>query len=643
MPKNKNSYRDTDQAFKRSKAELWIERWAKASQYFDEWESRHKCKELAEYYEGQQYEPDTYPEGMDPLVFNLFYSAVESRLPLMSFTNPIAQIKPKPGRMDWEPDAAVQEANLRTDMVNTFVTDPRANFSDILESAIIDSQFYFGLIEVGYSAEWIENPNARKPVLHSDESNEEIIDSPKDNLIKDSQPTELPEAERIFIKHIPPREFRVGGNDKWVTEQCSWIGYREYFRNEDLESIPEFAKILEMSEEQAHIRSDDFVPEDRVDSNSETGSDLNECYIIFDLRKKARILLSKTNGICLSETSFDRLPLFPLRFSKPAVNHGWLPIPPARSWKSPQDEYNDTHRAQAAYRQRALPKWIANDQAFTDEAEMDKLISPEPFTISKIQSTDPGASLIPVPYPALNAEFARSLITSRDEFNFAAGTSLDVSPASDRETATKSKIVATRAGIRESRVLGQVGKWIGLIVREISLLQQERLTKPTWFRKTTDLEPTLGEAKTFEQAWQRIDPMSALTPNFDFDADVDIASLSPVAKEANKNNLLEFLAIINQYPQFAFSPKMLRYLANMLDLRMEVVIQEMQQLAMVAQLGVAAKAKEQLAMAGQAGAPSDPQQQGNAMAQRTVAQMQPPAAEQINNQLANQVGIPQTQ
>ena len=626
-----------DHDFRTSVATLWTERWAKATKYFEEWESKHKCKSLADYYEGQQYDPSTYPDGMDPLVFNLFYSTVESRLPLMSFQNPIAQIKPKPGRMDWEPDVAVQEANLRTDMVNTFVTDPRANFSDVLESAIIDSQFYFGIVEVGYSAEWIENPNVRKPILKTDESNDAIPDSPKDNLAKE-QPEELPEEERIFVKHISPKEVRIGGNDKWVTEQCSWIGYREFFRNEDLASNPGFAKILEMSDEATAIRSDDYVPVEN--SANETGSDLNECLIIFDLRRKLRILISKTNGIQLSEKSFERVPLFPLRFSKPAVNHGWYPIPPAKSWKTPQDEYNEVHRAQAAYRQRALPKWIANDQAFTDEAEMDKLTSPEPFTISKIQSTDPGASIIPVPYPALNAEFGRSLITSRDEFNFAAGTSLDVSPASDRETATKSKIVATRAGIRESRVLGQVGTWMGRIIREISLIQQERLTKKTWFKKTTDLEPTLGEAKTFEQAWQHIDPVSSLSPNFDFDADIDLSSLSPVAREQNKNNLLEFLAIINQYPQFAFSPKMLRYLASMLDLRMEVVIQEMQQLALVAQLGVQAKAKEQLqGIAGNAGAP-EPQQQGQAMSQRTVAQMQPPDQEQINNQLNNQVGLP---
>jgi hypothetical protein len=63
---------------------------------------------------------------------------------------------------------------------------------------------------------------------------------------------------------------------------------------------------------------------------------------------------------------------------------------------------------------------------------------------------------------------------------------------------------------------------------------------------------------------------------------------------------------------------------------------------MVAQLGVAAKAKEQMqGLSGDAGAPPPGEGQGNAMSQRTVAQMQPPQAEQINNQLNNQVGLPQ--
>ena len=79
-----------DQELRTSIAQLWTERWARSTKYFDEWEVRHKCVQLANYYEGQQYDQADYPDGMDPLVFNLFYSTVESRIPLMSFQNPIA-------------------------------------------------------------------------------------------------------------------------------------------------------------------------------------------------------------------------------------------------------------------------------------------------------------------------------------------------------------------------------------------------------------------------------------------------------------------------------------------------------------------------------------------------------------------------
>lgn len=616
--------------FRTDQAELWIQRWKKATDYFRKWEERHKCRQLAEYYEGQQYDPANYPEGMDPLVFNLFYSAVESRLPIMSFQNPVAQIKPKPSVMDYEPDLAAKEAALRTDMVNTFVGDPDNHFGEICEQAIIDAQFYFGLVEVDYSASWVENPHARKPVLKTDSSESADPDSPEDNVDPKEQPEELPEEERIYVKHIAPRDFRVGGNDKWVTEQCSWVGYREFFRREDLLSIGDFKKILELGNAGTGYRSDDFVPAGRAEDGDADSTDLVECYTIFDLRKKTRIFLSRTDSVVLREQSFERLPIKALRFSKPAVEHSWLPIPPAKSWKSPQDEYNESHRMQAAYRQRALPKFIANDSAFADEAELDKLSSPVPFTISKISATDVNSAIAPLPMPSLNAEFGKSLITSRDEFNFAAGTSLDISPAADRETATKSKIVAARAGVRESRTLGIVGLWMADIIREIAKLQAERLTKEVWVKRLVDTEPTLGEVQEITHIWTRIDPTSALTKDFDFTAEVDVSSLSPVTQEANKNNLLEFCAIVNQYPQFAFSPKLIRYLANVLNLRMEMVIKEMQNLAMVAQMGIAAQA--QAAMGGG---------EQNAMAQRTVAQATPNTNEQINNQLKNQVGLPQ--
>ncbi len=599
-------------------AAQWTTRWKHADKYYEKWEKRHKCQQLAEYYEGQQYEEGEYPEGMDPIVYNLFYAAVESRMPLMSFQKPVVTLKARPNKMDYEPDAAAKQAQLRQDMINTYLQDSDKRFGDVCEQAILDAQFRFGIVEVGYSASWVENPFAVKPVLKTDSSAEFEPERPAQNLEKD-QPPLLPEEEQIYVKHIPPESFRVGGNDKWITTQCSWVGYSEFFRLEDLLAIPKIAKLLEFEDQAGAYRSSDFVP--TTDGKFEYGGEaLIECLTIFDLRKKVRLFISKTHDLLLHSVPFDRLPLFPLRFSKPAVGHGWLPIPPAKSWKSPQDEHNNALRAKQAYRHRALPKWLIADGAFTDEEEVNKLTSPVPFTATRVNSVDVANAIAPVPFPSLNAEFANTLIASREDFNYAAGTSVDVTASADRETATKSKIVATRAGIRESRTLGIVRDWMCDIVREIALLQAERLTQEVWIKRALDTEPTLGEIQDLTYSWSRIDP-TVLDSKIDFEVSIDVSSLSPVAREETKNKLLEFLAIINQYPQFAFSPKMLRYLADMFDIRMETVLRELQQLALVAQIGMQAQAE-------------------NALAQRTVAMATPNDQQQINNQLENQVGLP---
>jgi hypothetical protein len=160
------------------------------------------------------------------------------------------------------------------------------------------------------------------------------------------------------------------------------------------------------------------------------------------------------------------------------------------------------------------------------------------------------------------------------------------------------------------------------IIREIALLQAERLTQEAWIKRALDTEPTLGEVKDLQYAWAKIDPTAQLNSDLDFEVTIDLSSLSPVAREETKNKFLEFLAIINNYPQFAFSPKLLRYLADLLDVRMEMVLRELQELALVAQLGMQAQAQ-------------------NAMAQRTVAQATPSDGERITNQLENQVGLPE--
>jgi hypothetical protein len=122
-------------------------------------------------------------------------------------------------------------------------------------------------------------------------------------------------------------------------------------------------------------------------------------------------------------------------------------------------------------------------------------------------------------------------------------------------------------------------------------------------------------------SWRMVDP-TTFTEELDFSATLDINNAAPLEKQEVKNATLEFLAIINNYPQIAASPNAIRMIADLLNLKNESFVSEMQRVAMVAMVGQAQTGQE------------------NALAQRSVAKVTPTENEQITNQLQNQVGIP---
>jgi hypothetical protein len=131
--------------------------------------------------------------------------------------------------------------------------------------------------------------------------------------------------------------------------------------------------------------------------------------------------------------------------------------------------------------------------------------------------------------------------------------------------------------------------------------------------------------QNIQAVYQQIDPVTDLDENFDFDVEVSLSTISPIENEREKNAFFEFLAALNQYPQLAFSPELIRHLAEKVDVRAESVIIEAQKMALVAQLGQQAQAEDAL----------------NQMAsQRTMAAATPPNMEQVTNTMQNQVGLP---
>lgn len=603
-------------------ATAWAMRFDGAQEYFERWEDRFRCKQMSDYYEGIQWE--NVPPNAEPYVANLVYSTIETKLPGMSFMNPAASFKPKPSKTDWEPNKAYAQAQLRQDACNQFLSDTANDFVGVVEQAIIDAQFRFGVVEVGYDASWIVNPKAAKPILASD--NDEEVDSQNDRVLMESDP--LPEYEKVYVRNIDPRRFRICGNSRWKLENNDWCGYWEYQRIADLEAIPAFKKKLK-DVQYANAVSSDFVHglDDDIaeESNAKANGDCIKIVHIFDLRAKKRHVIAYAERILLASIDFARNPIKVLRYSRRArVPDSFYPIPPASQWKSPQDEYNESKEQLRSFRKRFLRKFLIKQGSFTSEEEIDKLMDGFDGTCSEVTGSIPEA-MQPVPMPSVGAEVMQAMATSREDFNTVSGTSAEQRLQADRQTATQSKIIDARTSIRESRVNAQTANWINEIVTEVAKLQAEKLTLPFWIKVSSQSPSTFQQMQIIQDTYKQIDPVTDLDENFDFDVEVALSTISPIENERDKNAFFEFLAALNQYPQLAFSPDLIRHLAEKVGLRAESVVIEAQKMALVAQLGQQAQADEAM----------------NQMAsQRTMAAATPPNMEQTANMIQNQVGLP---
>ena len=147
-----------------------------------------------------------------------------------------------------------------------------------------------------------------------------------------------------------------------------------------------------------------------------------------------------------------------------------------------------------------------------------------------------------------------------------------------------------------------------------------------WVKSTSDLGGFFSDVPEVEANWKML--TSEDLGYIDYKVNVSVESLSPVANDVEKKKFLEFLAIMNQYPQLAIHPELIREAAARLDFKNTKVVKAFQQAATIQAMGQ---------MAGNPGMQSP---QGPNLGQQTAEQMMPPDQAQIENQLNSQ-GVPQ--
>ncbi len=588
----------------------WRTKIEQSESLFKRWLEKYRPDLLEKYYEGFQYA--NMEDG--PYVFNLFYSTIETKMPILIFDNPKFTIEPRPKSVFTDPDAAFQIAVNLEDAINDFATDAKNLFQEEMEGAVHDGWFYFGIAECGYSANWVDNPNVPKPFHDSDFNRN--IDSSK---VKKDKSGKIPANERAYIKHIPAENFRISAENSKYLHRADWVGYWDWYRLKDLKSNTELdlSGIPEVGINQlesGEIRTSETDENKRMRALD----DYVKVWKIWSRRDKMKYYFIEDYGKLIFQVPYRIFPFEDFRFRKP--KKGFYPLPVTFNWVSPQNEANEVREANKMHRRRFKRVYTLLSGA-ADFDEVQKLITGPDGTVIEINRAD---GIRPIENANLGSSNDQSLVTSKNDFDIESGTTAEQrGEEADRVTATQANISNQRASIRESREKVVVANFECRVARKLLKIMQMEFVNPIVVADKPQ-EQFLGDISNVRTA-RSIDPLTDLgDEDYEYNINISIESTSPVANEEEKRNFLEFISLLNQFPQFSISPILVRELAFRTGYRNERVIQEFQKMAQLQLLGIINQGVQGLAAQGI---------DGSQIAQNIIASQTPPDAEEVRQQI----------
>ncbi len=604
----------------------WGSRISNAIKQKDEWESKFKCAKLEEYYEGFQWKyklSQQQPNVYNPYTLNLCHSTIEIKLASYLFQRPSFILSPEPGQSHWDLDFAVQSAQVKQDVLNTIIKNRNLKFAKTLKRAAKDAFFRFGMVEVGYAADW-RNPLKDDPYLKSWED-ADLRDTPKDRIVEDR---EVLVNERFYIKRIKPQRFYTSVCDEEDLDTQEWFGYYQFYYTDVLKKTKgiDFPKDYNGSYISADFQSGSYRRENNL-LIPYSGRPICKVWHIWDnVTKERKMLLADSEHTELWSQSFERSPMIDLRWFE--RGSGFYPIPPVWYWLSSQDEINESREQIRSYRRRFTSKFQVVE-GMMDPEEEEKFASGPDGVIVHVKQAD---AIKGIDNPGMGPISENALIQAKDDFLVVSGTSAEARPGGDRETATKSKIADERSKIRESAEQLDFSEWVCLIGREVLCQAKEKLVEGLWIKDSSGPgQEALQDVMINQPIYKWIEAQD-ISDGYDFEIAVDIQNATPAAMQAESAAFVSFVTFINQFPMIAMSPLLIREAAYRFNYKNEKVIHQMQQVAAAAMAAKAAAASQGNMEPAAQLAPGEQGQQSTLQ-----KQMQTPNPDVVGNQITNQL------
>jgi hypothetical protein len=535
-------------------------------------------------------------------VVNLFYSSIETKLPTLLFYKPDYKVTARPQHLATEGSDAEERAQLCEDALQTVVEDPRTMFRPITGLAMKDAEFRFGLVEVGYSANWIDNPNAGRPALR-DDGKTELKDEQGQAVL---EPSRMLKSESVYLKRIPPQNFRVSKRPETMLGLHDWCAYKEWHYVEDVKRNPGYQNTRDLKPSGAEKPSGEVGAPREGDNDKH--ADMVCLWKIWDLRTQTTTVIADGHDLPLIENEpYKTFPLCDLKYvDRP---DDYYPIPPVFNGRKPQDEVNEIRQRQREHGRRYTRRYTYVEGRITPE-EVEKLEKGgDGVMVQALQEN----AIIPVPDANLHPYTQETLQTATDDFHQVVGVTAEQEGISESDTATQANILNVNSQIRTTAQRVTVADWLAEIGRAFLGVIVEKMQLPFWIQQNVDttamsqppqvmpgmdpraaLMPMMGaQAKAMETAQQYQEITSKdLGDLLGIDISVDVGALSPAsqAQEAQAWQMVfQWLSNPATLMAMATSPAILKKLLTSVGLRSASDMAEIQKLAqMMLMSGIAA-------------------------------------------------------
>ncbi len=279
------------------------------------------------------------------------------------------------------------------------------------------------------------------------------------------------------------------------------------------------------------------------------------------------------------------------------------PMPFTKAWLEPQREYNISRQQIMEGGKRSARKVVYDDGTFPDADEAVKFLQ-DPSDMGAAKINDITRPPLVLSVPDINPAIYKNVPMLMNDWRIITGQTGARLSGPEGSTATESTFVERAANLRDAELQSLISDWLAEGGKKMLQLVKKTLTLGLWIkmRGFSDKEFMKYAERYFQVPQEQLQALMQGVPGLKemimlrfgddkwemvtreqltFEADVSVApgSMRPRNLDLERQNWLEFLKILGQFPQLALSPELLKETASKFEGINERMLDELTSLA----------------------------------------------------------------